>query len=78
MEPGTGLFVHFLESDGQYSLVNHPQNRPISFKEDQAPLPFATNQPPMVNEATMLVTNVSATDYLVDNNYLPIYYSIAL
>jgi hypothetical protein len=41
-EPGTGLLVHFLESDGEYSLVNHPQNRPYSFKEDQKPLPHAT------------------------------------
>lgn len=27
-EPGTGLFVHWAESDGPYNAVDHPQNYP--------------------------------------------------
>lgn len=27
-EPGTGFIVHWTESDGGYSIVNHPQNFP--------------------------------------------------
>ena len=33
VEPGTGYFVHKSESDGEYNLVDHPQNKtyiPIS------------------------------------------------
>jgi len=26
IEPGTGYLVHYTESDGMYSIVNHPQN----------------------------------------------------
>ena len=27
-EPGTGLFVHYSVSDGEYNTVDHPQNFP--------------------------------------------------
>lgn len=36
-EPGTNFFVHESESDGEFSSVSHPQNRPPKFRREQVP-----------------------------------------
>lgn len=38
IEPSTGLFVHRTESDGAYSLGNHPQNFPPIFRTERVGL----------------------------------------
>jgi len=40
-EPGTGLLVHRAESDGQYSVVNHPLNFPPSKRSESIALRWA-------------------------------------
>lgn len=40
-EPGTGLLVHWTESDGPYNIVDHPQNYPPKDLVDAVALRWA-------------------------------------
>lgn len=57
-EPGTNWIVHKSESDGQYSLVNHPQNFVRLNRADNVALAWSR---PDLGDVT---ANTSALDYL--------------
>ena len=58
VEPGTGFFVHRSESDGEYSLVSHPQNNPSKRYKFGDPAPLKHSRP----ETSL------ATDFLADED----------
>lgn len=63
-EPGTGLRVHWSESDGIYNIVQHPQNFIKRVFDDSPPVQFARPSPWYVVEYLVDEVNLSAADYI--------------
>lgn len=58
-EPGTGLVVHYTESDKQFNAVDHPQNKPPQFRQEMKPFRDVRN-----GSTEVVLTTVSVSSWL--------------
>lgn len=77
IEQGTGLRVARKFADpSSYTMATHPQGRmDVRVAGDTQLLDNIRTDTNITNEAMMLVTNDSPTDYITDEWYNPIYYA---
>lgn len=74
-EPGTNYFVHKSESDGDYSLVAHPQNYPAEDVSDRIHLRWsfpdvALSLGPVVSAAGLYLVDTKVTDVGVHLDFI--------